>query len=313
MQPRLILSPAGGGALPISALRLDRSLAWPVGVAEAELSALVTSPDPGATVTVEASTTGSPVRLLSGIVRLREPGPRVTRLLIEEPTGAFARLRLDKAHRSATAGQVIQSLCSEAGVTPGTIEPGARLPALALGVERAALDHILRLCTASGLLARTDSAGKFHAATPLPAPAGLITAPAAILDWTVAQAPDVEPTEVTISGDGAMGRKGPGAENWVLQDLSSITSGSGGTRLLLSELKAAADVAKAQQVAQMRQREAAKTARLTLADLPPADLGEVIGIAGYGALNGAWRITAIRVRWGVPAGFTCVLSLSAVA
>ncbi|MDF2629561.1 MAG: hypothetical protein K0R39_3392 [Symbiobacteriaceae bacterium] len=313
MQPRLTISPAGGGSLPIAALRLDRSLTWPVGVAEAELSALASPPAPGAAVTVEAATTGPVTKLLTGAVRLSEPGPRSIRLLIEEPTGALARLRIDQVHRSATAGKVIQGLANEAGVTPGTVEPGATLPAYAVTQDRTALDQILRLCTASGLLARTDTAGKLHAATPLPVPTVIITAPAAIIDWSVAQAPDVEPAKVTVSGDGAMGRKGPGAENWVVQDLSSMRAGSGGAALHLPELKAAADVAKAQQIAQMRLQEAAKTAKLTLADLPPADLGEVIAIAGYGALDGAWRITAIRVRWGVPNGFTCHLSLSAVA
>jgi len=312
MQPRLTLSWPGGGELPVAALRLDRSLAWPVGVADAELSALAAPPDPGVEVTLAASVTGRSATLLTGRVARREPGPRATRLTIEEPTGALARLRVDKAFKSATAGKVIRDLCGEASVTPGTIEPGATLPAFAVMQERSALDQILRLCTASGLLARLDTGGKFHAATPLPVPLALLKAPAAVLDWSVAEAPEGE-TGVTVSGDGAMGLKGPGAESWIIKDVSSMTAGSGGLLLQLPELKTAADVAKAQLVAEQRHKEAAKTARLTLADVPPADLGEVITIAGFGALDGAWRITAIAVRWGVPAGFTCRLSLAGVA
>lgn len=311
MQPRLTVSRPGGGELPVAALRLDRSLAWPVGVAEAELSALAAPPEPGAEVTVAAAVTGPSAPLLTGVVRLRAPGPRSTRLIIEEPTGALARLRLDRAYKSAMAGKVIRDLCGEAGVTPGTLEPGATLPTFTVHQERTALDCVLRLCTASGLLARTDVNGKFHAATPLPVPAGLLKAPAAVLDWSVHEAPEAA-AEVTVSGDGALGRKGPGAESWVVQDLSAMTSGSGGLLLHLPELKTAADVAKAQQIAKLRRGEAAKSATLTLADLPPADLGEVIAIAGFGALDGAWRITGIKVRWGVPAGFTCLLDLAAV-
>ncbi|HWI64926.1 MAG TPA: hypothetical protein VNT75_24115 [Symbiobacteriaceae bacterium] len=312
MQPRLTLSWPGGGELPVTALRLDRSLASPVGVAEAELSALAAPPDPGAEVSLEAAVTGSPTKLLTGRVRLRAPGPRASRLLIEEPTGALARVRIDRAYKSTTAGQVIRDLCGEAEAKTGMIEPGATLPAYAVTQEQTALDHVQRLCVASGLLLRTDSAGKLHAAMPLPVPAGLLKAPAAVLDWSVSEAPDLD-TDVTITGDGAMGRKGPGAENWVLADLSGITSGSGGLLLQLPELKTAADVAKAQTIAAQLRKESAKTAALTLADVPPADLGEVIAIAGFGALDGAWRVTGIRVRWGVPTGFVCEISLAGVA
>lgn len=309
---RPVAAPPSADPLPLTALRLRRSLAWPVGQAEAVLSPAVEAPEPGAQLQISGAADGDQAKpLLTGRLLRCQVGLYGIRLLIEEATGPLARLHIDKAIRNGTAAKVIQELCQEAAVQAVVEPPGATLPSYALHGAASGMDHILRLAFMSGLLVRTDTAGKLRAETALPAPVATLRKEEAVIEFQIDDAPDA-PSETRITGDGAMGSKGPGAEGWLLQTLDSIAAGDGQRPHHLPGLKTAADATRAATVLAMRQKERSAQRRLLLAGLPPADLGEVILLTGFGPSPEPARLAAITIRWDADQGLVTRLELHGI-
>lgn len=316
MRPTIIVrpvpAPPTADPLALTALRLRRSLAWPVGQAELILSPAVAPPEPGDQLQIGGSSDGDQATsLFTGRLLRRQVGLWGSRLLIEEATGPLARLHIDKAVRNGTAAKLIQELCQEAEVQAVVEPPGATLPAYALHMGASAMDHILRLARMSGLMVRTDGEGKLHAETPLPAPQGTLQREGAIVEY---QADDrsEEPADSKITGDGAMGAKGPGAEVWLLQALDAMKAGDGQRSEHLPGLKTAADAARAATALAMREKERAKQRRLTLAGIPPVDLGEVILLTGFGPSPEPARLVAMTIRWDAWNGLISQLELNGI-
>lgn len=312
MRPGLKITWPGGGDLPLAAFRLHRAVGWPVGSAEAELAPTAHIPAAGEQVEVEAWADESdpPMQLFAGHVLRGTIGAWVTRLHFEEATAPLARLRIDATYQATGAGDVIRDLCGRAGVVAGMIEPGAALPSVTLLQERPALVYILRLARASGLQVRTSADGALHATGRLPVTAAtVVNAPDRVLSFTAARL-NHDDSVVIVSGDGALGRKGPGADAWVLQELDSMTAGDGGRRLHFPELKAAADVARAQQAAVTARSEGNRFRCLVVAGPPPADLGDVLVLSGFDDADGPSRLVELRVLWGAETGLVSELFLN---
>jgi hypothetical protein len=310
---RAVAAPPSPPGLPLAALRLRRSLAWPVGQAEVELSRAVEPPGAGDDVVVEGTADGDSLQaLITGRVLRMRQGLWGTSLLVEESTGALARLRVDKAISSATAAQAVSDLCQEAGVDATVEPPGAQLPSHVLLSNQSALDHILYLGRMSGWLVRTDAAGKLLAGIPPLAPAGVMLRPQdPVLEFRVDDDPD-DPQGGAISGDGALGLKGPGAETWVLQSLSGMTGGDGMPTFHMPALKTVADVTKAATIESLRLQEARYRRTVMLAGVPQADLGEVLLLSGFDAGNGPARVVSIEVLWSAEEGLVTRLDLQGI-
>ncbi|MDB4895451.1 MAG: hypothetical protein JWN15_1713 [Firmicutes bacterium] len=307
---RAVTAPPSDPGVPLAALRLRRSLAWPVGQAEAECSLSVQPPDAGAKVVIEGAADGDSLKpLFTGRVLRRAQGLWGISLLIEEATGPLTRLHLDKAVSAGTAAQVVGDLCQAAGVEAAVEPPGAQLPSRVLLSNRSAMDHILRLAQMSGWLLRTDTGGKLHAGMPPLAPAGVVLRPQdPVLELRVADDPD-EPAGGAITGDGALGVGGPGAESWLLQSLSGISGGDGLPALHLPGLKLMADVTKAATMESLRLRESRFGRTVTLAGIPQADIGEVILLLGFGGGDGPARVVGLEVLWSAEEGLISRLDL----
>lgn len=316
MRPMIQITPVNApptaDPLPLAALRLRRSLAWPVGQAEAILSPAVEPPNAGAELRISGASHGDQAKpLFTGRILRRQIGLWGSRLLIEESTGPLARLHLDKAVKSATAAQLISDLCQEAGVEAMVEPPGATLPSYAILHGASAMDHILRLARMSGLLVRTDGEGKLRAATPLPTPAATLSREEAVLEYQVIDDPHDAP-KARLTGEGAMGAKGPGAESWLLQSLDSVAGGDGDLAQHLAGLKTSADVTKAAAALGSLRKERHAERRLVLAGIPPADLGEVILLTGFGPSPAPARLSGITLVWDGQAGLISRLELDGI-
>jgi hypothetical protein len=308
---RPLAAPPTAPAPPVSALRLRRSLAWPVGQAEAELSPAVAPPDAGELIVITAGTAEEPpTPVFTGRVLHHQRGLWSIRLVAEEPTGALARTHVAKAVRSATAAGLITDLCGAAGVPCTAEPPGALLPSYTLLDNQSVLEHINRLADMSGMLCRTDTQGNLRVETPLPVPTGTILRPVdPVLDLQVEHLPV---QTVKIAGDGALGARGPGAEHWVLQSLDAITAGDGDTTRHLPGLKTMADVTRAATIAAMLTKESATRITLTLGGAPPCDLAEVILLMGFDAYTGPARVVGIDLLWSADSGLITTLELHGV-
>ncbi|MFZ5816348.1 MAG: hypothetical protein ACOY93_13795 [Bacillota bacterium] len=316
MRPTIHLRPVGAppaaGPIPLAALRLRRSLAWPVGQAEVVLSPAVEPPEAGAKLQISgASGSGQARPLFTGRLLRRQVGSWGTRLLIEEATGPLARLHTDRAVRSTTAAKLISELCQEAGV-PAVVEPpGATLPAYALHFGPSGMDHILRLAAISGLLVRTDTAGQLRVESPLPTPVATLRREDPVIDYQAEDGPD-DPPGTRLTGDGAMGARGPGAESWLLQSLEAVAAGDGSHSRHMPGLKTAADVTRAAATLALRAKESSHRRHLVLAGLPPADLGEALLLTGFSPAPEPVRLAGITIVWDAQAGLVTRLELNRI-
>lgn len=311
LQLRTKVAPPAAPALPLAALRLRRSLAWPVGQAEAELSPAADAPKAGDEILIEGGLQGeslSPV--FTGRVLHHQQGLWSTRLVAEEPAGSLARLHLARAIKSGTAAQTIADLCQEASVSCMAEPPGALLPSYALLDNQSALDHIMRLARMSGMYCRTDTGGRLRVETALPAPNGTVLQPSGpVLDLTVYEDPD-EPVAPKVAGEGAMGAKGPGAEAWVLQSADDMSAGDGPAILLMPGIKTKADATRVATAESMAAKESRTRLSLTMAGMPAGDLGEVIMLLNFSAFTGPARITGIELLWSATTGLITTLDLN---
>lgn len=327
MQPAVVLQPASGaapaGGIPLAALRLVRSLDWPAGQAEAELSGAVQPPDPGAAVTLTAAADASAAAavIFTGRVLRREVGPWGTRLVLEEATGPLTRLRVDAVFKSSTAAAVVQDLAGRAQVQASIEGTGAQLPFFAVLSSRSAMDYIVQLALLSGWLLRTDAHGtlKATAGGALGAAAGaaasalggggaLGPASGPVLGLS-ADALDGDPPTPALLGDGAYSRQGPGAESWLLKDPSALKAGAGPGVLLLPALKTPMDVQAAQMGLHQRLAEATRERRLLLMGPPPADLGDTVTLTGFPGVGPQARVAGIGVLWHARTGLQTQLTL----
>lgn len=272
----------------------------------------VAAPETGATLQITGAADGDQARpLFTGRLLRRQVGLWGSRLLIEEATGPLARHHVDKAIRNSTAAKLMQELCQEAGVQATVEPPGATLPAYALHWGPSGMDHILRLACMSGLLVRTDVEGRLHAETALPVPVETLRREEAVIEFQRDDGTG-DSSEVRITGDGAMGSKGPGAEGWLLQSLDAVAAGEGGRTHHLAGLKTAADVARAATALTIRQKERAAERRILLAGLPPVDLGQVVLLTGFGPAPEPARLAAVTIGWDAGSGLVSRLELHGI-
>lgn len=313
VQLRALTAPPTAPGLPLSALRLRRSMAWPVGQAEAEFPTEASPPAAGEQVAILGSSDGGMTTpLFTGRVLRYQQGVWSTRLVVEEPTGPLARLRVDKVIRSGTAAQAMTDLCQQAGAVCAAAGPGALLPAYTMLSSQSALDHIRALALMSGWMLRTDVNGILHAEPPLPTPSGVAIRPVdPVVDFVAAEDPD-EPAGGAFSGDGAMGARGPGAETWVLQSLDAISAGDAKPAVHFPGLKTMADVTNAAAMEAVRLKESRTRISIALAGAPPADLGSVVMLMGFQTGNGPARLVGIETTWDPDSGLLTRLDLQGI-
>jgi hypothetical protein len=308
---RALSAPPTAPPTALTAFRLRRSLAWPVGQAEARFPPGAAPLEAGAQVVAEGSMDGSSYDpLFTGTILRSRRGDWQTEVLAEEATGPLARLFVAQVIESGTASSAISDLCDAAGVTCTTDSPGPTLAAFPLLGNRTAAEQIIRLAELSGLMVRTDTSGQLLVGTAPMAPTGAMLRPQdPVLSFESEAQAQGDDGPGTFAGDGAVAAKGAGTEHWVAQSLDTLKAGDGLPLTLMPALHQATDLTQVAMAEQLRLGEIRQRRTLTLAALPPADLGEVILLQGFPEGNGPARVAAIDLEWGARTGLICRLEL----
>jgi hypothetical protein len=266
--------------------------------------------DPGAQVVAEGSMDGSSYApLFTGTVLRSRRGDWQTEVLAEEATGPLARLNVEQVVDSSTASSAVSDLCDAAGVTCTADSPGPTLAAFPLLGNRTAAEQIMRLAALSGLMVRTDKDGKLLVGMAPMAPTGAMLRPQDPILSFQSETESITDGPGTFAGDGAVESKGAGTEHWVAQSLDTLKVGDGLPLTLMPALHQAADLTQVAMAEKLRLGEIRQRRTLTLAALPPADLGEVILLQGFPEGNGPARVAAIDLEWGARTGLICRLEL----
>lgn len=249
-ETRLLLTPkaAVDAPIPVQSMRLDRGLVHPVGRAEFCVPGHAPVPEVGSDVTISVRQEGETRPLLSGFIAAVSQAVGTIRLTVLEPAARLMRFAPAQSFSEMTVGQIISDLCDQAGITPGRLLPGARIPHIVLRTGRTRLDHAIRLARMSGQVLSSDTDGALLSlALTIPEPSTppkLDRAALARSDYLT----ENDGSDLRVVGAGAMGVSGPGASTLPLSDLSLISAGASDAPKTerIAALRALSDVALAQ-------------------------------------------------------------------
>ena len=258
-------------------------------------------------------------RVLTGVISAVEASLTVTRVLVHGAGVALSRLRVDRTFENQTAGAVVRSLASDAGMQTARIEDGPTFPAYVVDGRRPAFAHVRELADLGGMDAYVDADG----ALVLERFAGGRTVH--VLEFgkhfTALEGMSSTPRAGTVEAWGAGGGGGRGGEAWawLVKDFAPTrgVAGSGAPTLLLERgALRTADAARAAADALGRDvtRDALR-ARLRMPGRPQALLGDAVRIQGGPAarLNTSLQIRGAEHRLDKHGGFTTTLELRSTA
>jgi hypothetical protein len=117
--------------------------------------ALSAAPGDPAVLTLANGEKDAPV--FAGTIEAIHRSFGVTRVRALDSGGLLARVRPAVTYEQITAGDVVKSLCDEAGVTTAGVEDGVELAWYAADPGRNAYEHIARVCDWSGAIARVTA------------------------------------------------------------------------------------------------------------------------------------------------------------
>lgn len=235
-----------------------------------------------------------------------------TRLVAGNAGSALARTRVNQSFENQGAGDVVRELASRAGVD-ATVSAGIDLPFLVVDDRRSAWGHVAALAERSGYVAAVapDGGVVFGPARQGP-PVQTFTVGVDVLALAAAERTPLA-GEVTVVGEGAAGSKGAAAWSRLVKDSRSVTATAGSgepARLREDPALRSADAARTAATSLAAAAAAATAAgRVVVPGAPVVRPGDPIELAGAAdpALNGVWRVRALRHRFAKREGFTTTI------
>jgi hypothetical protein len=217
----------------------------------------------------------------------------------------LAQTRVNAAYAEMTAGDLIATLCSEAGVET-TASGGANLPRYFADGGASLLDHVARLAAAMGRLARFADDGKLEVIDDASAGEEIpIAAEDAVLFSRLTER----------AATGAIRVTGAGASEWAwLRKDAGPVQAEGGAAPPMRDTAAPwlRSPDSVQTLAQARGRALARDAapgEMILAAYPDAQPGTILALSGS-ALDGPWQVMSSTLRLDVQNGFSNHVSLA---
>jgi hypothetical protein len=231
----------------------------------------------------------------------------------------LAVLRINQSYEQVSAGDIVRDLCGRAGASTGTIDDGADLPFYVIDDRSTAWRHIYALALKSGYTAALTGDGELKFS---PAAAGDPVQTFAfgidILDFRATEAAALIGTTV-VTGEGAAGKEGSDAWNWLTKDSSGISGSTGSDspeRVFVdASLRSADAVQSASEASSARSELARHPARLLVAGAPAVIPGSAIEIvsAPQEAMNGLYAVRWIRHSFSKSQGFTTLIECAKTA
>ncbi len=266
---------------------------------------------------------GGLVRVVTGLVVAVEPGLETKRIVGHSTADRLLRAFTDRTFEDTTAGGIVRSLASDAGVGIERVEDGLSLPAYVVDGRRHAARHIRALAELSGFDTYVTAEGRLV----FEVFAGSRTVHVLkygehVLEAELARA---RPRAGTVEtwGDSPGSSRGDESWAWLTKDFSPRrgTAGSGSPRLLverpaLRTAQAAATAATA--IAEVLEERALR-GRVRIQGRPQVVLGDLVRLerfppmAGVDEIDGTYQVRGVCHRITKTGGLVTDLEFRSLA
>lgn len=298
----------------VQSLQFDMQLAPGVDTCTVEASSSLPSVALGDSLSVQLGYADQLSPVYSGkIARILARQDGSVQLTLDNGALTLARLRQNTSFEQQTLSGVVNTLLSDAGITPGTIDTGVNFPFLAIDDRQSLWQWISTLAAYSACHAWVDNAGSVH----VKAGGGPATASFSygndILSLHHSQATP-QAGKITVIGEGAAGSQGSQAWSWLSKKTSGISAqqGSSGGQHQQSQRQqsqpALRNVSAAQSSARFWQQQLSAQATRILLSVPgnaALAVGVTISVSGcpQGRGDGDYLVTRVRHVYEKKQGF----------
>jgi phage protein D len=222
----------------------------------------------------------------------------------------LAQARLNRSFEQQDAGQIIQALASELGLSADTPGNVPTLPRFVVDDRVSLYAHVARLAALSGFIVCIAADGGVKVKDPAAGgePTARISYGVDVLDFTLGERA-AHTAAVQVTGEGAAGDQGSDAWYWLRKDpaANQSTAGSGTPlrTISLGALRSADVVATLASAKLQRASEAATRGWLLTAGAPQVEPGDNVELSGMpqSSLNGSYRVDEIVHEFDVRSGF----------
>lgn len=227
----------------------------------------------------------------------------------------LSQMRLNESFEQQSAGDIVESLASSAGVETNSIEPGIDFPFYVVDDGKNLYQHIAELAAKSGLYAYISGDNKLNfTAPPSAEPVKSFVYGVDILAVKTARRKN-RVDQVSAVGQGAAGSQGADAWDWLVKDPQSVSAnaGSGDNTRLISDHSLRSSEA-AQQAAASKTfliKQQSNKLRITVVGAPEVLAGSRVEITDVpdDLFNGVGVVESARHRFNKQQGFVTELVL----
>ena len=286
---------------------------------------------PGDQVSVSIGHDDQNETVFTGTVAAVRPAITGTEILAAGMMDALLNLRFSATFENQTAGNIVNQILNQAGVTPGTIDDGPMLPAYAIDGSRSAYSHIRSLADRLGYELYTDSNGQimFRAlgdaagldagvAFPVSLPGGAAERYSFAQHLIAARSVEQRApwATVEVGGESPMSGEGDTTVHWLTTDDSSYrgAAGTGDPTIVIIDHAARTKDLADRFAAGYLATWARTTQELTITILgrPQVDLGDDISAADLPdtSMNGSGYVRSIRHTFSPEKGFVTELRIA---
>lgn len=241
---------------------------------------------------------------------------RITRVTAVNGGNALSQLRLNRSFEQQTAGEIVQNLADELGISTDTVEDGVDFPFYVVDNGRNAHQHIMVLVRKSGYIAYFAPDGTLNF---LPFTAGqpvqTFSYGLDILSLNAMEA--AAPVgSIVVQGEGAAGSQGSDAWSWLIKDPTAVRGEAGGgdpkREITESSLRSGDATTSTAESIVGAAGLMTLTGELRVPGAPLALLGSAIEITGapQAVLNGVCLVRWIRHSYSKRGGFVSHIGFS---
>jgi hypothetical protein len=309
----------GGGAAGdpwrdhLLSLRLRRALAPEVDVLELLVAAVPTAPAVALADSGSVSLTGgdgSDTAVFTGTVDgVFDRARGVRAITLTNGSRELSRARLNRSFEQQDAGQIIEALAAELGLSSELMGEASALPRFVVDDRASLYTHVARLAALNGrgVCISADGTLRVKDLAASAEPVASVAFGVDLLDFSLGErAPFTDAIQVT--GEGAAGDQGSDAWCWLRKDPASNQSSAGtGTPrgASVAALRSSDAVASLARARQTRTSEAATRGWLLIAGAPQIEPGDPVGLSGMpqASSDGTYRVEEIVHELDARAGF----------
>jgi phage protein D len=295
-------------------LRLRRTLAPEVDVLQLLIAATSTAPAVALADEGEVSLTGSDgadTKVFKGRVDgIHDRAAGVRLVTATNGSRELAQARLNRSFEQQDAGQIIEALASELGLTTELSAGAPALPRFVVDDRVSVYGHIARLAALSGYLVCIGSDGRLKVKDPGAGaePTARVAYGVDVLDFALGERA-LHTAAVQITGEGAAGDQGSDAWYWLRKDPASNQSTAGsGTPLRTASVGALRSAEAVEGLAKaklQRSTEAATRGWLVISGAPQVEPGDNVELSGLpqSSLNGSYRVDEVTHEFDAGRGY----------